>query len=559
MHILFITLFFAFSANAAYNNILDVDFMQSMTDGNRFAREIMLENPKLTKTLQDQYEAKKPSKMLYNDQPLIPKVMHHVWDGDIPPLYQNYLNECKKLHPDWEFKFWSDKEVRALGLEYQDLYDKMRNYSGRSDIARYEILYRFGGVYRDLDVKCFRPIDDLNHKYEFYAPIEFPVLHWEQRLSVNNGIIGTKAAHPILKRTLEIIKEELDEAWIKFDQDQELERHSFMVAKTSMLPLTDAFLQKGQDKDIAMPTSYFFSLSRVKYNNLKQVFIDLISAGRAPRAFSFLEHESLMQHNFRKKEIYNVNFKDGNEINDPKIRRLFNKLAPSDRRIYKVFAHLYELLNPENISWSRTSKIPQIIHFVALSNEELSELNKNLATWKILNGDFEIKIWDKAAVTKEFSDISFEEVPDNLHFYIGLKILEKFGGSYAHYKTVPYRPIFELANKYNFYAALRPLTTKELSLSQKLVGASKMHPIISKTLQQVDIKSLDQLDRVFKEESYKNIYFYDEITGRNLILPAVAIFEEVALKETSIMDKFIRFVMRKPKAFSILSDAVIAG
>jgi len=559
MYAFFIALFLSFSANAAYNNILDVDFFQSMTDGNRFARELMLENPTLTKTLQNHYESKKPSKMPYQEKPLIPKVMHHVWDGDIPPLYQNYLNECKKLHPDWEFKFWTDKQIRALSLEYQELYDKMRNYSGRSDIARYEILYRFGGVYRDLDVKCFRPIDDLNHKYEFFAPIEFPVLHWKQRLSVNNGIIGTKAGHPILKRTLEIINENLDEAWRKFDQDQEIEKHSFMVAKTSMLPLTDGFVQKAQDKDIAMPTSYFFSLSRVKYNSLAQVFKDLIKAERTIRAYSFLEPESLMQHNFRKKEIYGVSFPNGNEMDDPVISRIFQKLDPSDKRIYKVFAHLYELLNPENLSPSKKSKMPQVIHFVVLKNEELNELNKNLSTWKILNGDFEIKIWNTSEIKKEFSDISFGEEQKNLHFYIGLKILEKFGGSYAHYKTIPYKPIFELANKYNFYAALRPLVRKELLLSQKLIGASKKHPIISKTLQQVDIKSLDKLDKILKEESYKNIYFYDEITGKNIILPAVNIFEEVVLNDPSIIEKFLRFVMRKPIAFKQLTDLAIVG
>ena len=124
--------------------------------------------------------------------------MHHIWDGEIPPLYQNYLNECKKLHPDWEFKFWTDQDIRQLGLNYQDLYDKMRNYAGKSDIARYEILYKFGGVYRDLDVKCLKSINDLNHIYDFYAPIEYPVLYWDRMLVLNNGLIGSKVENPII-------------------------------------------------------------------------------------------------------------------------------------------------------------------------------------------------------------------------------------------------------------------------------------------------------------------------------------------------------------------------
>ena len=66
--------------------------------------------------------------------------MHQIWIGPnpIPPLYQNYLNECKKLHPNWEFKIWTDQNIKELNLDNQFV-DKARSYVLKSDLLRYEI------------------------------------------------------------------------------------------------------------------------------------------------------------------------------------------------------------------------------------------------------------------------------------------------------------------------------------------------------------------------------------------------------------------------------------
>src|SRR6476659_1966217 len=97
-------LYIGSNALAQNHNILDVDFIQSMTDNNEIAKEMVKNNFVNLKIMKDQYEAKKPSKMSYQETPFIPKIMHHLWDGPLPPLYKHYFNECKKLHPNWEFK-----------------------------------------------------------------------------------------------------------------------------------------------------------------------------------------------------------------------------------------------------------------------------------------------------------------------------------------------------------------------------------------------------------------------------------------------------------------------
>lgn len=543
-----------------YNNIIDVDFDQSMTDGNQVAMELLKQNPVNYEFLKNTYEVKKPSVMPYLDKPLIHKVMHHVWDGDLPPLYQNYLDECKKLHPNWEFKFWSDKDIKSLGLEYQDLYEKSRNYAGRSDIARYEILYRFGGVYRDLDVKCYRPIDDLNHKYDFFIPIEYPIRYWP--VVINNGLIGTKVGHPILKRTLDIIRQNFDKQWKIFDSGEEktADRLYMMVAKVSMLPLTQSFLEqtKLDDKSIALPASYFYGISNIAYNTFWGgiKFIIMGDTSVFSTAFRFLKPETLMHHNVRKEEIFSIDFHEGNGIKDPQIKGFFDNLPKSDKRKLKSFLHIYENLCPLKTSFSKISKIPQVVHFVVFDDSELKILKNNLDKWKLQNATFEFKIWDKDKIQAEFKELDSN---DHFRLYVGLKILEKFGGHYADFRAKIHKPIFELSNKYNFYAGLVPLTNKnsKVLLSQKLIGSSPNHPIISSALKKINLDKLSQINEALIEQTHEKIYLYDSVNAKNIVFPAIYFEPFAKLDKDTIWNNLYRFIFKIPRAFSQLTDFVV--
>ncbi|AVP87417.1 hypothetical protein phytr_4680 [Candidatus Phycorickettsia trachydisci] len=549
-----------FSFAVPYNNVIDVDFIQSMTDGNEVATKFLKQNAVNYEFLKNTYEAKKPSKMPYLDKPLIPKVMHHVWDGDLPPLYQNYFDECKKLHPDWEFKFWSDEDIRSLNLENQDLYDKSRDYAGRSDIARYEILYKFGGVYRDLDVKCLRPIDDLNHKYDFFAPIEYPITYWPA--VINNGIIGANAGHPVLKRTLDIIRQNYDTQWEVFDLGNEktADELYMMVAKVSMLPLTQSFIEqtKPDDKSIALPASYFYGISNVSYYTFWED-VKSIMQNRSPdfsTAFRFFKPETLMHHNVKKEEIFSSDFFEGNCFKDPQIKSFLDSLSKPNKRKLKSFLHVYNDLYPSKISFNKVSKITQVLHFVIFDRAELKILETNLDDWKMQNAAFEFKIWDQDKIKSEFKEF---DNSDNFRFYIGLKILEKFGGSYADYRSKPHKPIFELNNKYNFYAGFMPLIDKDskISLSQKLIGASPKHPIISSTLSKVNSENLFQINDVLTAQAYEKIYLYNEVNAKNIVFPAIYFEPFADLPKDTLWNKIYRFIFRIPKAFSKLTDFVV--
>lgn len=131
---------------------------------------------------------------------MIPKILHHIWVGPpMPDRLVPYVESWRTLHPTWEHRLWTGFD----DLENQRLYDaaeKVTPHVGqfRSDLARYEILFRHGGVYVDCDLEALRPIDDLLDAPAFAG--------WEvEGRWVNNAILGAEPGHPLMRRCIDAI------------------------------------------------------------------------------------------------------------------------------------------------------------------------------------------------------------------------------------------------------------------------------------------------------------------------------------------------------------------
>jgi FkbM family methyltransferase len=97
-------------------------------------------------------------------------------------------------HPGWKFRVWRPDDV--TWLENRRLFDRAETYAQKADIARYEILYRLGGVYLDTDMECLRPLDELLDGCDFFAARQYDGV-------VNIAIVGAVAQHPILRRVID--------------------------------------------------------------------------------------------------------------------------------------------------------------------------------------------------------------------------------------------------------------------------------------------------------------------------------------------------------------------
>jgi mannosyltransferase OCH1-like enzyme len=138
----------------------------------------------------------------YQDTPRIPKIIHQIWIGNdtLPEKYHYFQNTWIQHHPDWQYILWTEKEIEAFCLMNRVAYDASNNYGQKSDIARYEILYRMGGLYVDTDFECLKNFDILHHCFDFYTGSGFgPLFH------AYIGIIASAPGHIILKQCIDHI------------------------------------------------------------------------------------------------------------------------------------------------------------------------------------------------------------------------------------------------------------------------------------------------------------------------------------------------------------------
>jgi len=139
----------------------------------------------------------------------IPKIIHQLWIGKhkVPWRYINtWKNDYIKKNPDWKYMLWTEKELEELNMENKHIYDLESTYNGKSDIARYEILYKYGGIWIDADSawvndKSLNDLIEGAKETNFFAARS---LNDENNLA--SGVVGSSKKHSNLRYLLDEFK-----------------------------------------------------------------------------------------------------------------------------------------------------------------------------------------------------------------------------------------------------------------------------------------------------------------------------------------------------------------
>ena len=133
----------------------------------------------------------------------IPKIIHQTWkDTQVPDKWRDYVDSWKRLHPHWEYRLWTDKDARCFIAEHHpEFLPKFDAYPlniQRADAIRYFVLYKYGGLYVDMDVESLRPIDDLLACRRVVIAPEpaFLLPHFGRQEMVTNAIMASVPEHP---------------------------------------------------------------------------------------------------------------------------------------------------------------------------------------------------------------------------------------------------------------------------------------------------------------------------------------------------------------------------
>jgi hypothetical protein len=73
------------------------------------------------------------------------------------------MDTWKDKHPSYEYIRWNEEEIKHRGItfECQKQIDQMEELNGKADIIRWELLYKYGGIFLDADSICIKEFDDL--------------------------------------------------------------------------------------------------------------------------------------------------------------------------------------------------------------------------------------------------------------------------------------------------------------------------------------------------------------------------------------------------------------
>jgi len=180
---------------------------------------------------------------------IFPKIIHQIWIGDCPTPYnwiKTWSEKYIESHPNWTHMLWDDEQLNYFDMINQDIYHLEKSFNGKSDIARYEILYRYGGIYIDadsiwLESKSFDNLfnEVIDNKTRFFTGVE------PDKDYVASGVVGSTKGHPNLLLLINAIRRNF-----KYSPDN--------LPWITMGPIVHHVIENNNIPNTRYPSKYFY-------------------------------------------------------------------------------------------------------------------------------------------------------------------------------------------------------------------------------------------------------------------------------------------------------------
>ena len=134
----------------------------------------------------------------------IPNIIHQIWIGPKPaPI--NMMNTWQEKNPEFTYMLWDEKRIRNEDAIFtcQSQIEKMEEWNGKADILRWEILYKYGGMFMDADLICVEAIDSNILSLHAFATYE---QEKERPGLIATGGMGFPPKHPIVAAAVDFIR-----------------------------------------------------------------------------------------------------------------------------------------------------------------------------------------------------------------------------------------------------------------------------------------------------------------------------------------------------------------
>lgn len=142
---------------------------------------------------------------------MIPKILHRMWlDKNVsdnkyaPKKYDRFIESFNHHNPEFTVMFWNMNKVENLFdnnpsiAKYKQTWLNLQHHIQKCDMARFIILYLYGGLYVDLDFMCFKNLSPLLNRQLLlvFEPPEHSEI-WQDPIKARlyNGFIGSVPKH----------------------------------------------------------------------------------------------------------------------------------------------------------------------------------------------------------------------------------------------------------------------------------------------------------------------------------------------------------------------------
>lgn len=170
-------------------------------------------------------------KIIYVVKYLIEKekrLVHYCWFGEkkLPEQYKNFIENNKKFFSGYEVIIWDENNFDITTCDFaKQAYDK-RAYAFVSDYVRAKVLYEYGGIYLDTDVKVIKKFPAFDN-YEGFAA-------FERRMFLGTAVLGFNKGNEIIGK---IVQHYENRNFVLDDGDMDI------VANVSLF--TDIMIENG--------------------------------------------------------------------------------------------------------------------------------------------------------------------------------------------------------------------------------------------------------------------------------------------------------------------------
>jgi len=132
----------------------------------------------------------------------------------LPEPIQQITNDIIQHFPEYEYSLWGDSQIRELlqadfDPEVYNAYCSLAPFAYRSDLARYCLLYRFGGWYIDLGIQLAKQnvVSSIANDIEmiFFWDLGDLKAPYRSFYDCMNGLIYSKPNNPVLRKAIELV------------------------------------------------------------------------------------------------------------------------------------------------------------------------------------------------------------------------------------------------------------------------------------------------------------------------------------------------------------------